>query len=263
MEYQIFTSLIKLPIYPAARQRTLQFHTFRTFLMLVWGILLLSALVTSAHAGEKEIRRSLQSNFPNLGKIEHIIVTPYAGLYEVLVDGQLVYTDAKGLYLFDGNVIETKTRRNISEERRRILFAIDFDKLPLELAVKKVKGNGKRKLAQFTDPNCSFCKRLEKELNKVTDVTIYSFLYPIFPGSDVMVRNVLCSKDPVKTWDNWMLNGITPEQAMCDTPQTEQVRALGQKLHVTGTPNIIFGNGVQSPGYLVAEELERNLNQSK
>jgi thiol:disulfide interchange protein DsbC len=263
MEYQIFTNLIKLPIYPSARQRALQFHTFRTFLMLVWGVLLLSALGTSAHAGEKEIRQSLQSNFPGIGKIEHIVMTPYAGLYEVLVEGQLLYTDAKGLYLFDGNVIETKTRRNISEERRRILFAIDFDKLPLELAVKKVKGNGKRKLAQFTDPNCSFCKRLEKELNKVTDVTIYSFLYPIFPGSDEMVRYVLCSKDPVKTWDNWMLNGIAPEKALCDTPQTEKVKALGQKLHVSGTPNIIFGNGVQSPGYLVAEELERNLNQTK
>jgi len=263
MEYQFFTNLIKLPISSPARQRALSGHTFRTFLMLMWGVLLLSALVTSAHAGEKEIRQSLQSNFPGIGKIEHIVVTPYAGLYEILVEGQLLYTDAKGLYLFDGNVIETKTRRNVSEERRRILFAIDFDKLPLELAVKKVKGNGKRKLAQFTDPNCSFCKRLEKELNKVTDVTIYSFLYPIFPGSDEMVRYVLCSKDPVKTWDNWMLNGIAPEKALCDTPQTDQVKALGQKLHVNGTPNIIFGNGVQSPGYLAAEELERNLNQAR
>jgi len=261
MEYQSFTNLIKLPISPPSRQRALPVHTFRTFLMLMWGVLLLSALVTSAHAGEKEIRQSLQNNFPGIGKIEHIVVTPYAGLYEILVEGQLLYTDAKGLYLFDGNVIETKTRRNVSEERRRILFAIDFDKLPLELAVKKVKGNGKRKLAQFTDPNCSFCKRLEKELNKVTDVTIYSFLYPIFPGSDEMVRYVLCSKDPVKTWDNWMLNSITPVKALCDTPQTDQVKALGQKLHVNGTPNIIFGSGIQSPGYLSAEDLEKNLNE--
>ncbi|MGC2049007.1 MAG: DsbC family protein [Gallionella sp.] len=260
MEYQFFANLIKLPISPPASQRTLPGHFAGSLLVSMWVVLLLFALVSSAHAGEKEIRQSLQSNFPGIGKIEHIVVTPYAGLYEILVEGQLLYTDANGLYLFDGNVIETKTRRNISEERRRILFAIDFDKLPLELAVKKVKGNGKRKLAQFTDPNCSFCKRLEKELNKVTDVTIYSFLYPIFPGSDVMVRNVLCSKNPVKTWDNWMLYGITPEQALCDTPQTEQVKALGQKLHVNGTPNIIFGNGIQSPGYLSAEDLEKNLN---
>ncbi|MEO8331626.1 MAG: DsbC family protein [Gallionella sp.] len=223
--------------------------------------LLMLTLLTYAHAGEKEIRESLQDKFPGIGKIEHIVITPYAGLYEIVIDDQLLYTDAKGLYLFDGNVIEAKTRRNMSEERRRILFAIDFDKLPLELAVKKVKGNGKRKLAQFTDPNCSFCKRLEKELSKITDVTIYSFLYPIFPGSDEIVRNVLCSKNPVKAWDNWMLSGIAPEKALCDTPQTDHVKALGQKLHVNGTPNIIFGNGTQSPGYLAAEELEKNLNQ--
>jgi thiol:disulfide interchange protein DsbC len=259
MKYSSF--LMKLPISPPSRQRALSGHSAKSLLISKWGVLLLFALASSAHAGEKEIRQSLQSNFPGIGKIEHIVLTPYAGLYEILVEGQLLYTDAKGLYLFDGNVIEAKTRRNISEERRRILFAIDFDKLPLELAVKKVKGNGKRKLAQFTDPNCSFCKRLEKELNKVTDVTIYSFLYPIFPGSDEMVRNVLCSRDPVKTWDNWMLNGITPEKALCDTPQTDQVKALGQKLHVNGTPNIIFGNGIQSPGYLSAEDLEKNLNE--
>ena len=259
MNYHTFP--MKLPLTLSARNRTLPGNSDRPMLMAMWSVILLFVLMASAHAGEKEIRQSLQSNFPGIGKIEHIVMTPYAGLYEILVEGQLLYTDSKGLYLFDGNVIETKTHRNVSEERRRILFAIDFDKLPLELAVKKVKGNGKRKLAQFTDPNCSFCKRLEKELNKVTDVTIYSFLYPIFPGSDVMVRNVLCSKNPVKTWDNWMLNGITPEQAVCDTPQTEQVKALGQKLHVNGTPNIIFGNGIQSPGYLPAEELEKNLNE--
>ena len=254
------TKLMERPVPATGRQRTLRIDG--PLAVLKWSVLLMLALLTSAHAGEKDIRQSLQKNFPGIGKIEHIVVTPYAGLYEVLVEGQLIYTDAKGLYLFDGNVIETKSHRNLSEERRRVLFAIDFDKLPLELAMKKVKGNGKRKLAQFTDPNCSFCKRLEKELNNVTDVTIYSFLYPIFPGSDVMVRNVLCSKNPVQTWDNWMLNGITPQNAFCDTPQTEQVKALGQKLHVNGTPNIIFGNGVQSPGYLSAADLERNLNQA-
>lgn len=220
----------------------------------------LFTVLASAHAGEKDIRKSLQANFPNIGKLEHIIMTPYAGLYEIVVDGQLLYTDAKGLYLFDGNVIEAKTRRNMSEERRQVLFAIDFDKLPLELAVKKVKGNGKRKMAYFTDPNCTYCKKLEKELVKVSDVTLYLFMYPIFPNSDEIVRNIRCSNDPIKAWDNLMLNEIAPVKAACDTP-TDQVKALGQKLRVNGTPNIIFGNGIQSPGYLPAEELEKNLNR--
>lgn len=223
--------------------------------------LFLFTLLSSAHAGENEIRKSLQSKFPGIGKIEHIVKTPYAGLYEVVIDDQLLYTDAQGEYLFEGNVIETKNRRNLSDERRRVLFAIDFDKLPLELAVKKVKGNGKRKLAIFTDPNCSYCKRLEKELSGVSDVTLYFFMYPIFPGSDEIVRNVLCAKNPIKAWDDWMLSEIAPAKAICAT-QTEKVMALGQKLHVNGTPNLIFGNGIQSPGFLPAEELEKNLNET-
>jgi thiol:disulfide interchange protein DsbC len=224
--------------------------------------LFLFTLLPFAHAGENEIRQSLQSKFPSIGKIEHIVKTPYAGLYEVVIEDQLMYTDAQGEYLFEGSVIETKSRRDLSEERRRVLFAIDFDKLPLELAVKRVKGNGKRKLAIFTDPNCGFCRKLEKELSRVTDVTLYRFMYPIFPGSDEIVRNVLCSKNPSKAWEDWMLSEITPAAATCNT-QTAQVKALGQKLHVSGTPNLVFGNGLQSPGYLSYEDLEKNLNQSK
>ena len=222
-------------------------------------LFLFTVLSATTHAGENEIRNSLQNKFPGIGKIEHITKTPYAGLYEVVIDDQLLYTDAQGQYLFEGNVIEATSHRDLSGERRRVLFAIDFNKLPLELAIKKVKGNGKRKLAIFTDPNCSFCRRLEKELSRVTDVTLYFFLYPIFPGSDEIVRNVLCSKNPIKAWDDWMLSEIMPAKVMCAT-QTEKVTALGQKLHVNGTPNLIFGNGIQSPGYLPAEELEKNLN---
>ena len=227
-----------------------------------WIVPLLFILLSSAHAGENEIRKSLQSKFPGIGKIEHIVKTPYAGLYEIVIDDQLLYTDAQGEYLFEGNVIEAKSRRDLSGERRQVLFAIDFDKLPLELAVKKVKGNGKRKLAIFTDPNCGFCKRLEKELSRVTDVTLYRFMYPIFPGSDEIVRNVLCSKDSNKAWEDWMLSEIAPAKAICDT-QTEKVMALGQKLRVNGTPNLIFGNGIQSPGFLPLEELEKNLNETE
>ena len=227
--------------------------------MKILFTLLLFMLATPAHAGENEIRQSLQSRFAGIGKIGHIAKTPYSGLYEVVIDDQLLYTDANGDYLFEGNVIDTKSRRDLSEERRRVLFAIDFNQLPLDLAIKKVKGNGKRKLAVFTDPNCSYCKKLEKELSKVSDVTVYFFMYPIFPGSDEIVRNVLCSKNPLKAWDDWMLSEIAPARAVCKT-QTDKVLALGQKLHVNGTPNLIFANGVQAPGYLPAAELERNLN---
>ena len=222
-------------------------------------ILLLLACFSTAHAGENEIRQSLQEKFSGIGKIEHIVKTPYAGLYEVVINDQLLYTDESGQYVFDGSIIELKSRTDLTEQRRHQLFAINFDTLPLELAVKKVKGNGKRKMAYFTDPNCGFCKKLEKELSKVTDVTLYLFMYPIFQGSDEIVRNVHCAKDPVKAWDELMLNGKAPASASCKT-STDKVIALGKKLRVNGTPNLIFAGGTQVPGYLPAAELEKLLN---
>lgn len=223
--------------------------------------LLLLTFCFVAHAGEAEIRQSLQSKFPNIGKLEHVVKTPYSGLYEVVVGEQLLYTDEQGLYLFDGSIIEVKSRSDLSEQRRHQLFAIEFDKLPLELAVKKVKGNGKRQLAFFTDPNCGYCKKLEKELAKVNDVTLYMFMYPIFPGSEEIVRNVRCAKDPVKTWDDLMLKGIAPANVSCKV-STDKVIALGRKLKVNGTPNLIFADGTQIPGYLPAEELEKHLKEA-
>lgn len=233
----------------------------KNFAVLNWIALFLFASAFSAQAGENEIRKSLQNGFPNIGKIEHVVKTPYSGLYEVILNDQLMYTDAQGQYLFEGSVIEVKSRRDVTEERRRQLFTVEFDKLPLDLAVKKVKGSGNRKLAYFSDPNCGYCKRLEKELSKMTDVTLYIFPYPIFQGSDEITRNVYCAKNPVKAWDDLMLNGVSPASASCPAP-TEKVLALGKKLHVTGTPNLIFGNGVQIPGYLPAEELEKRLNEA-
>lgn len=226
--------------------------------MQTWLALFLFAFPSFAQAGENEIRQMLQSKFPNKGKIEHIVKTPYSGLYEILIGDQLIYADEQGEYLFDGSVIDVKSRANITEERHSQLISVDFDNLPLDLAVKKVKGNGKRKLAIFTDPNCGYCKRLEKELTKVSDVTLYLFLYPIFHDSDEIVRNVSCAKDPANAWDDLMLNGIAPASAVCKT-STEKVLALGKKLRIKGTPNLIFANGARAPGYLSVEELEDRL----
>ncbi|MGZ8257310.1 MAG: DsbC family protein [Gallionella sp.] len=224
--------------------------------------LLLLCITPLVHAGEAEIRQSFAAKFPDMDKLDHIVKTPYAGLYEIVINGQIMYTDEQGVYLFDGRVVDLATRTDLTEKQSQKLFAIEFDKLPLNLAIKKVKGNGKRKMAYFTDPNCGFCKRLEKELNKVTDVTLYIFLYPIFQGSDVMVNNILCAKSPVKAWDELMQNGNAAAPATCKT-NTDKVLALGKKLRVNGTPNLIFANGVQSPGYLPGEELEKHLNEVK
>ena len=223
--------------------------------------LMLLILLPAAHADESEIRQSFQTNFPG-AKLERVTKTPFAGLYEIIVDGQLFYADEKGQYIFEGNIIESQTRRNFTEERKRVLFAIDFDKLPLELAVKRVKGNGKRKLAIFTDPNCAYCQKLEGELSTVTNVTIYRFMYPIFPGSPEIVRNVLCSPDPSMAWERWMLSRVRPPKGSCNT-QTDKVTALGHKLHIDGTPHIVFANGMDSPGFMRKAELERALDQPR
>lgn len=157
---------------------------------------------------------------------------------------------------------EEGKRRAFRLAEIRKSFQDKFPDMPLDLALKKVKGNGKRQMAYFTDPGCPFCKRLEKELAEITDVTLYIFLFPILPDSDVIARNVICAKDPIEAWDDWMLNGTAPASAKCTTDKVFKVLGLGAKMRVAGTPTLIFGDGVQSPGYLPAEELEKHLGNS-
>ena len=227
---------------------------FRPLLLLFATLFCLSA-----YADEAKVKKTLEKNYPQIGKIDKVYKAPFLGLYEVVTDDQLLYTDEKAQYLIIGSVYDLKSGHNLSEERSRKLFAVDFNSLPLEYAVKKVKGNGERKMAYLTDPNCGYCKKLEGELKNVDNVTLYRFLYPIFPGSDEKVRNILCSNDPNKTWEEWMLNGVQPPAGKCST-QTEKVLALGKKLHVNGTPTLVFADGVLVPGYLPAEDLEKALN---
>ena len=234
-------------------------------------LLLLAALAYShAYAGEtgipaplrgdtSAIKDMLQKNYPQIGKVEKVNKANILGLYEVVTGEQLLYTDEKAQYLINGSIYDLKTMRNLTEERSRKLFAIDFNRLPFELAIKKVKGNGQRKMAYLTDPNCGYCKKLEGELRHVDDVTLYLFLYPIFAGSDEKVKAVWCSKDQVKAWDDLMLNNIQPSAGACDTPSAK-VLELGKKLNVTGTPTLIFADGARIPGFLPAAELENTLN---
>lgn len=225
--------------------------------MLKALLLLLAASISIAYAGEDEIKSTLQKKIPQIGQINQINKSAVPGLYEVITQDHLFYTDGKAQFLIDGAVYDLKSMRNITEERSRKLFALDFSQLPLELAVKKVKGNGSRKLAIFTDPNCGFCKKLEKELKQIDNVTIYQFMYPIL-GSEEKVRGVWCSKDRAKAWDDLMQDDIMPPAGNCVTP-TEKVMALGKKLKVNGTPALIFADGTINPGYLPAAELEKAL----
>lgn len=219
--------------------------------------------LSCAHAAETDAASKLKNTLGrHVGDITQINKSPVNGLYEVVTTDHIFYADESGQYLIDGSLFDLNNRRNVTEARARQLFAVDFNHLPFELAIKKVKGNGSRKLAYFTDPNCGYCKKLERELRNVNDVTLYLFLYPIFEGSADKVRAVWCSKDRTKAWDSLMLSGMQPVSEKCDTP-TDKVLELGKKLKVNGTPALIFANGVINPGYMPAADLEKALDNNK
>ena len=199
-------------------------------------------------------------NFPG-EKIESVKKTPYLGLYEVVVGGELFYTDEKASYFFFGHVVDPQTKQSLTSERLQEIKdarRISIDSLPLELAIKAVKGNGKRKLAVFSDPNCRYCKRLEKELAKVTDVTIYTLLYPVLNGSVDTATAIWCSADRLKAWNDFMLKDAVPTGKTCETP-IETLLQTGQKHGVNGTPTLIFADGSIVPGMITADIIEKKL----
>ena len=195
----------------------------------------------AAFADANSVKKSLQAKFPEV-PIEKVTKTPYAGLYEVVAGSDVFYADEKGDYLFVGNVIDAKTRQNLTEERIREVTAIAFDSLPLDLAVKTVRGNGKRKVAVFSDPDCPFCKRLERDLINITDVTIYTFLYPIeslHPDAAEKAKAVWCAPDRSKAWLDLMLKDVQPPAAKCEAPldRVAELRPhLGPRLLVEPDP---------------------------
>ena len=170
------------------------------------ALVALGLVAFAAQAQEAAIRKNLAERLPLLGKIDEVSKSPMPGVFEVRVDSDLYYTDAEGNYLLQGNMIDTKARRNLTEERQDKLLAIDFAALPLKDAFTIVRGNGKRKLAVFEDPNCGYCKRFERDLQKVDNVTIHLFLYPVLgPDSTVKSQNHWCAKDKGKAWLDWMV----------------------------------------------------------
>jgi thiol:disulfide interchange protein DsbC len=186
------------------------------------------------------------------------------GLYEVRIGTDVFYTDAKGNYLIQGELIDTKARRNLTEDRIAKLSAVDFSALPLADAFTVVHGTGARKLAVFEDPNCGYCKRFERDLQKVQDVTIYTFLYPILsPDSAEKSRNIWCAKDRVAAWQDHMLREKVTPPASCDTSALQRNLAFGKKFKITGTPTLIFVDGSRVPGAINDTEVEKRLAQAQ
>lgn len=230
--------------------------------------LLISACVLAgltAQAQEATIRKNLTERIPQLQKIDEISKTPVNGLYEVRVNGtDIFYTDADANYLIQGNLIDTRQRRNLTEERIDKLTAVNFDTLPLKDAFTVVRGNGKRKVAVFEDPNCGYCKRFERDLDKVTNVTVYTFLYPILsPDSAEKSKNIWCAKDKAKAWQDYMLRDQPLPAASCDVSAIARNLELGRKHKITGTPTLIFADGSRVPGAINAQQIEKYLSETR
>lgn len=231
-------------------------------LALLMATGLIASCVGAQNTVEANIKKAIE---PRLGgaKIESVKETPYAGLYEVRVAGDILYTDKKGEYLVIGHVYDAKTSQDLTRARLEDIQKIKFSDLPLNLAIKQVHGNGKRVIAVFEDPNCGYCKRLRQTaLKDLDNVTIYTFLYNILSDdSHVKSKNIWCSGDPAKAWDDWMINGKMAPQApeKCETPN-DKVLALGQQLHIQGTPAIFFVDGTRIPGAVDYKTLEAKLS---
>lgn len=214
-----------------------------------------------AHADEAEIKKAVSSILGPNAKVDEVRKAEALGLYEVRIGNDVLYSDEKGHYLVHGDIIEVKTHKNFTESRRNKLSQIKFSDLPLELAVKTVRGNGKRVFATFEDPNCGYCKKLAKEMTGMTDITMYTFLYPILsPDSAEKSKAIWCAPDRAKAWAGWMVNGTAPSSASCETP-IDKVVALGQKMNVRGTPTIFLANGERIPGAVPLDKLEQDLNR--
>jgi thiol:disulfide interchange protein DsbC len=197
-------------------------------------------------------------------KPDTVTKTPF-GLYEITLGTELLYVDANVNYVFAGRIVDARTREDLTQKRRDELLKVDFKSLPLDQAVKVVRGSGARVMVTFEDPNCPYCKRLYKDMRKVTDVTIYTFLYPILSqDSFEKSKNIWCASDRAAAWDQYMGDGKAPPAAPADCKHPlQQVLALGQKLDVTGTPTIVFPDGSRLPGAVPQEKIEERLNATK
>jgi thiol:disulfide interchange protein DsbC len=209
---------------------------------------------------EENIRARVEQRFN--AKADTVTRMPF-GLWEVVIGTEIIYVDQEVNYAFVGRVLDAKTRDDLTAKKRDELLRVDFKSLPLDQAVKIVRGNGSRRLVTFEDPNCGFCKKLYRELVGMKNVTVYTFLYPILSQDSFdKARAVWCAKDRAKAWDDLMLNGKAPPPAAEDCKHPlQQTLELGRKLEVTGTPTLVFTDGRRMPGAVPIDRIEAAFNE--
>lgn len=234
----------------------------RRILPAVFFAGVLAASMQGAFADDAAIRKNIAERFPEWPKIDEITKTPIPGLYELRFGTDIFYSDEHGNHVIEGTLIETKSHTNLTEARVTKLTAIDFASLQFKDAIVWKQGTGARKLVIFADPNCGYCKKFERDLQQVKDVTVYTFLYPILGGdSPDKSRNIWCAKDNTKAWRDWMLEASAPPRIMgaCDTAALTRNVAFARKYKINGTPALIFEDGKRVSGALPIDQVEKNL----
>jgi thiol:disulfide interchange protein DsbC len=224
------------------------------------GLSLLSFTAQAQNAVEAKVKTEIQKQLGDRAKVDSVRSMPMAGLYEVTIGQDVVYTDASARYLIQGEVVDLKTGTNLTEQRSNDLNRIRWADLPLNDAVKVVRGKGARQVAVFADPNCGFCKRLEKAFQQMDNVTIYTFLVPMLSADSLTKsQQIWCSSDKVKAWSDWMINNQAPTgKGDCGNP-LERNTALARKLGVTGTPAMFFTDGSRINGAVPIAQIEKKL----
>jgi len=234
----------------------------RAFIALALAVV----LAPTAFADEAAIRKNIGERIPQFPKIDEVSKTAIPGIFEFRIGSEVYYTDEQGNYLIARQIVDTKTRVNLTEERVAKLTAVDFKTLPLKDALVWKQGTGERKLVVFADPNCGYCKKFERDLQAVKDVTVYTFLYPILGGdSPEKSKAIWCAKDNTKTWRDWMIKGtpIPETGAQCDTSALDRIQALGKRYRITGTPGLVFEDGRKQAGAMNTEQIEKQLIASR
>ena len=231
------------------------------------GLVILGVLLSISVANgqtEQQLKTDLQKKLGANAKVRSVSPAPVSGLYEVLVGNDVFYTDSSGKYLIQGEIIELATGKNITEQRQADLNRIKWADLLPANAIKTVRGNGSRQLAVFSDPNCGYCKRLEKSLQQLDNVTVYTYLLPILgPDSLQKSKQIWCSADPYKTYMDWMISGSTPSgKSDCATPLDKNM-AFAKSYGVTGTPTLFFADGSRFPGAVQITDIEKKFSSLK
>lgn len=220
------------------------------------ALALASFISTLSLANVDTVKTNLTKQHPKL-KIENIQATEMKGIYSGSMDGQVVYVGEDTQHILIGSMFRLSDQKNLTKDLMLKQNSIDWKKLPLQDAVKTVRGNGKRQIAVFSDPNCPYCKQLETELSKLNDVTIYTFIYPIKTQSIAVSKQVFCEKDPALAWSNLIAKGIQPSSKKTCANPIERNLSLGKSLALNGTPAIIFSNGFKVMGAYPAQEIEK------